>query len=130
MRGRLIRAYCLLVGAMDVATGLLLVAAPLVTLRLMRVAERPEEPLWLRFIGAFVAGVGGLYFLALTREGRRLAAFMEATAVVRLCIATFVGVALVARALSPPWLLVCASDAGLATLQLVLLRKGLFDATH
>ena len=124
----LVRLGCVIAGGMDVVTGLLLVAAPSFTLGLMLVSEVPAEPIWIRFIGAFVTGVGALYFLALSGGGRRLRPLMEATALVRACIACFVGGALLSGALSLGWLSVVASDAGLAALQLVLLRKGWFDA--
>jgi hypothetical protein len=121
-------AYCFAAGCMDVATGILLMAAPAFTLKLMLVADPLVQPVFLRFVGAFVAGLGSLYFLALLRrfEPGRLAAIMEATSLVRAIIAVFVTVSVAWGPLSPPWLSVAATDAGLAIAQIVMLRRGMF----
>ena len=123
------RIYCLAAGACDVATGLLLVAAPRFTLSLMGVADALSEPAWMRFIGAFVLGVGSIYLYGIAREprgGARLTHLMEATALVRAVVAVFTGWAIVAGELSPAWASVCATDAIFATAQVALLRKDAF----
>lgn len=130
---RIGRLTCLLAGACDVATGLLLVGAPDAALRLMRVGDPVTELVWMRFIGAFVAGVGALYLYGLAREprgGPRLAALMAATALVRTVIAIFVGGAMASGALSLAWISVFLTDASLAIAQVVLLRLGAFDAAE
>jgi len=125
---RLVRLYALLAGGCDVATGLLLVAAPAFTLRLMGVHDAITELVWMRFVGAFVASVGALYLQALLppRQGGPLARVrpaLEATALVRTGIALFVGVSVATGALSAAWLSVFATDAAFAALQVVLLRR-------
>lgn len=126
----LARAYCLLAGACDVTTGALLIAAPAFTLRLMRVSDALSQPAWMRFIGAFVFGVGAVYLYGILRAprgGARLAHLMEGTALVRICIAAFTGGAIVTGQLTPAWLAVCLTDASFAIVQIVLLRKDAFS---
>src|SRR5690606_4992974 len=60
-----VRWLCLLAGGMDGASGLLLIFAPALALRLMGVpAIGGEALIFIRFIGAFVFGVGMLYGVA------------------------------------------------------------------
>lgn len=125
LQPRWLHAYCLLAGACDATTGALLVAAPGLTLGWMGIAQRPSEPVYLRFVGVFVAAVGLSYlypFLTLYREAR-FRVVLETTALIRLAVAVFVGAAVIARALTPLWLSVCATDLALATFQLTVLRR-------
>lgn len=126
LRGRM---FCRLAGACELATGVLLVLDPRSTMALMGIAGPLAEPVYLRLAGAFVVAVGLTYLYPfLTRDpGRRLPVVIEVTALVRAAVATFVAAAVAARALAPGWLLVTAFDGGLAALQLVLLRKGVFE---
>lgn len=125
-RGRL---YCRLAGAAELATGVLLVIDPRSTLALMGIAGRLAEPVYLRLAGAFVAAVGlaYLYPFFTADPGRRLPAVIEVTALVRAVVAAFVAAAVAAGALAPGWLLVTVFDGALAALQLLLLRKGVFE---
>ena len=95
----------------------------------------PEGDAWvyLRFLGAFVAGVGASYLYPLllaALAGRdrpgRLPAVIEVTALVRTGVALFVAGAVAAGALAAPWLSVAGTDAALAALQLWLLARGVF----
>ncbi len=125
MSRRLITAYCLLAGACDALTGALLVSAPIATLQLMRIADLPAEPVYLRFLGAFVGGVGLAYlypFLFRGWSGARLAVVLEVTALVRLCVALFLGVSIARGALSVPWSTVLLTDLLLAAAQIWMLR--------
>ena len=127
---KLARLYCVLAGACDVVTGVLLVVAPVLALGLMRVPDPLAQPVWMRFIGAFVGGLGLVYLYGLARDprgGARLSHLMEATALVRACIALFTGAAVIAGALSPAWLSVCLTDATFAIVQVVLLKRGAFE---
>jgi hypothetical protein len=119
--------YCLLVGAGDALTGLMLMAAPLATLHLMGIAT-VSEPIFLRFIGAFVAGVGlsyGLPLLPATPMVRasRLASVLELTALLRLLVGTFVAIAVLTKALAPAWSTVAITDLALALVQIALLAR-------
>lgn len=124
--------FCLLAGGGDLATGLLLLAAPELVLRLLGIA-RPEGSLALfRFVGVFVGCVGLSYLHPWLRgrfyRAQRLAAALEMTAGFRLAVALFLGVAVLANEMDLPWMTVGIYDAVVATLQLGLLSKGFFDA--
>lgn len=124
--------YCLIAGAGDAVTGLLLVAAPLFTIGLMGISGVPAEPVYLRFVGAFVAGVGMSYlFPFFYRDPRRtdqtLAVVLEVTALIRLGIALFVGWAVVTGVLSAGWVSVLATDLVLAIAQIVMVKRRVFS---
>ncbi len=126
MSRKLITGYCLLAGACDAVTGVLLVSAPIATLKLMRIAELPAEPIYLRFIGAFVGGVGLAYlypFLCRGRSDARLTVVLEVTALVRLCVALFLGVSLAEGSLAAAWSTVLLTDLLLALAQIWMLTR-------
>jgi len=140
-RRSLVRAYFLAAGGCDLATGALLLALPGLALAAVSWAgagvgagplPAPAEPVYLRFVGAFVAGVGASYlypFLpgVVPRPGR-LATVAEGTALVRGSVALFLGAAVAAGALAAGWLVVAAVDGLLAAVQLGLLARGWIDA--
>jgi len=113
------------VGAMDACTGLLLLFVPTLTLRLMGLqAIGAEAQIFLSWMGAFVFGVGASYFLALrVRSPEEGEMIWKMTALVRAVIAMFV-IAQVSRGtLEPLWLSVAATDAFVALVQLVGLKR-------
>ena len=117
---------CALAGACDALTGLLLVAAPAFTLHLMQISSVPSEPIYMRWIGAFVFGVGSAYALPfLSRHAvarhRRLVGVLEVTAVLRACIALFIAGAVLRGELERGWITVFFTDAVLVALQLTWL---------
>jgi hypothetical protein len=122
--------FCLLAGGGDAATGLLLVAAPALVLRLLGIARPAGDLVFLRFVGVFVACVGLAYLYPWLSQGarwdRRLAAAIEMTAGFRLAVALFLGTAVTAGELELPWAAVGAYDALVATAQLGLLARGTF----
>ena len=122
--------FCAIAGSGDAATGLLLVSAPALVLRLLGIAHADGESLvFLRFVGVFVGCVGLAYFYPwlmrdrLRRAGRVVAAF-EITAGFRLAVALFLGVAVAAGALDLPWVTVGVYDAVVGLVQLGLLARG------
>lgn len=122
--------FCLLVGGGDAATGLLLVAAPALVLRLLGM-ERPAADLsLLRFVGVFVTCVGLAYLHPWLRDRAarqpRLLAALEMTAGFRLAAALFLGIAVVSGTLEVPWLRVGLYDAAVALAQIALLARGGF----
>lgn len=127
-----VRHYALFVGGMDTVTGVLLVLSPELVLRLMLVRELPAEPVWLRFIGGFVAGVGLTYLHPLvSRAPRRvelLAATLELTAIVRGSVGLVVAACIARGALTPAWLSVALTDLALAAFQIVLVRRSVRGA--
>lgn len=124
--------YCVVAGAGDAVTGLLLVVAPIFTLGLMRIADLPSEPVYLRLVGAFVGGVGLSYLFPFLyrdrqRRERTLAVVLEITALIRVGIAVFVGWAIASSALSAGWTSVLATDLVLAAVQIVMVKRGVFS---
>lgn len=123
---RLAAGFTIVAGATDLATGILLVAAPALALRLMRVPVPGSEALgFVRFVGAFVAAVGAMYLWASRRPRERLRVVLTATLLPRLFAGTFVAAAVASGGWPPAWLSVTATDYGYALIQVVLLAKGL-----
>ena len=121
---RLARLVAACAGLLDSLTGVGLMLAPGLTLRAMLVpAPGPEALIYVRFIGCFVAAVGGSYLLALRRGGpRELRAMLGYTLVFRLAAGLFTAAAVFSGALTLPWLTVTATDLLLVAVQTWLLR--------
>jgi len=123
-----VAAFALGAGLCDAATGAALVAAPLWTLGRMGIDPLPVEPVYLRWIGAFVLAVGLAYLypflLATGRRAARLATVFEVTALARGAVALTAGGAILAGELASAWAGVPLFDAALAIAQLVLLSRG------
>lgn len=124
-------AFAVAVGLCDAATGLALVAAPLWTLRQMGIAAMPAEPVYLRWIGAFVLAVGLSYLYPFrlrgggsVRLGERIATVFEITTLARALVALVAGGAIAAGLLERAWLGVPLFDAAVAAAQIALLRRG------
>ena len=119
--------FCLFAGLGDAATGVLLIAAPGLVLRLLGIGPVTDQ-VFLRFVGVFVGCVGlaYLYPWVLRRRGR-LQAAIEITAGVRLAVAAFLAVAILRGAMDEAWIPVGAYDALVGAAQLALLARGFFD---
>lgn len=119
------RLLALVAGSLDFCTGLGLVFFPRLVLPLMRVSVPEGEALvYLRFVGAFVAAVGGCYLWALVRGGlSRLRSTLELTILFRLSAGAFSAVAIGLGWLSVAWLSVPITDFALVALQLWLVKK-------
>ena len=130
MRGRGPMLFCLLAGGGDAATGLLLLAAPQLVLRLLGMTAPGEDLVLLRFVGVFVACVGlaCLYPWLLHDRGHRVRTAIEITTGVRLAVALFLGFAVMTGRLDLPWMTVGAYDALVAVAQIGLLVRGFFGA--
>ena len=121
--------YQLAAGACDTITGILLLAAPQFTLKLMGVRQITENSyIFISFIGAFVFSVGLTYLLFASSPSSDLQlGFARAawliTAVERLCAGGFVMIAVLSRGLEPAWFSITLVDLSLAAFQLVGLRK-------
>lgn len=118
------------IGSCDALTGLLLMCAPLMTLRLMQISNLPSEPVYLRFIGGFVFAIGSSYFLPFFertpgQQMQTLRSVWILTAWCRLVIAMFISMALINGALSLPWITVAITDASFACLQVFALSRGI-----
>jgi hypothetical protein len=137
---RWVRGLALAAGVSDAATGLGLLLAPQWVLHQLAVPP-VVEPVFLRWIGAFVGSVGVAYlypFLLAARSpapaaalgfALRLRVVLEQTALARAAVAATVGAAIAAGALAPAWLGVAAFDGVLALLQgWWLVRSGPLEA--
>lgn len=124
-----VTAFAVGVGLCDAATGVALLVAPLWTLARMGIHPLPAEPVFQRWIGAFVLAIGLAYlypFLLRGAERRiaRLATVFEVTAIARGLVALTAGGAIAAGALPLAWLGVPLFDAAVAGAQVVLLARG------
>ena len=131
-RAGLITLLSLGAGLLDSATGALLLSVPDLTLRMFG-ATLPGGggDILMRFVGAFVLGVGLAYLwgLASSRTDvrrNRLLGVWGATAAVRTCVALFTLTAVSTGGLPSAWLVVSASDAVLAIVQIRGIRRGWF----
>ena len=123
-RLRFLKLWSLAVGTMDACTGLMLVVGPGLTLRLMSVPAVGTEAMpFLSWMGVFIAGIGLSYALVLRgdREGQTVWIF---TSLVRLLVALFLTVKILSGSLSTAWVLVAATDAVVAAVQLIVIRAG------
>ncbi len=111
--------------SLDAATGLGLVLRPAFTLHAMGVPAPGAEALgFVRFVGVFVAAVGGSYLWALARGGDdRLRAVLEFTLLFRLGAGLFTAAVVAAAHWPAAWLTVSATDFALVVLQSWLLRR-------
>jgi uncharacterized protein YjeT (DUF2065 family) len=125
--GSWIVGWCALAGSLDALTGLLLVIAPAAVLRMLGAGELPDQPVFLRFVGAFVGAVGLSYLypfvLAPIRRAARLRVVLEVTALERLVVFAFTTTAIATGTLGARWASVPATDLLLAAAQLWLLRR-------
>jgi hypothetical protein len=111
-------------GSMDAVTGLLLIVAPLLVLRVLGIAPLAAAALiFLNWVGVFVLAVGLSYGLALTGRARGEAVWMF-TGLVRILVAVFLTIRVVTGAMEPAWLLVAVSDGLVAAGQGVILLAG------
>ncbi len=126
---RLLLAYQLVTGASDTATGLLLLAAPALTLRLMNVHASAAALPYLSYIGAFVLSTGlaclyGASLVAPLLRSARLEVVWLLTALTRGLVALLVTWKILAGALEPAWSTVALFDGVLALLQAAGLARG------
>ena len=115
-------------GGLDFCTGLGLVAAPALALKLMGAAPIGAEAIvYLRWIGAFVAAVGFSYLWPLwRREVALLRAALELTVWFRLAAGGYSAWAVATGALPLIWISVPLTDFALAAAQTWFLRRGAF----
>jgi len=115
-------------GGLDFCTGLGLVLAPALALKLMGATPIGAEALvYLRWIGAFVWAVGFSYLWPLwRREVVLLRAALELTVWFRLAAGGYSAWAVATGALPLIWVSVPVTDFALVAVQTWLLRRGVF----
>lgn len=120
----LLKSWTIAVGAMDTLTGMLLILTPMGVLRLLRIeAPSPDGLLFLSWIGAFVMAVGLSYGLALGKQRVRGETVWMVTSLVRMMVAVFLTIQVTSGSMQMQWMLVAFSDAFVATVQMLLVRK-------
>jgi hypothetical protein len=129
MKRSLLIAYQLLTGLSDSSTGMLLIFAPQLTLRLMMLHAPSATLPFLSSIGVFVlsVGLGCLYgaLLAIQRASAdRLEVVWLLTAIPRGLVAVFVAVNVAAGRLEHGWSTVAVTDGVFASIQFIGLAKG------
>lgn len=129
MNRTVLLGYQLLIGVSDTATGILLIVAPALTLRLMHLHAAGDELPYLSFIGAFVLSVGlscvyGAYLTYGAVCRQRLEAVWLLTALTRASVAVFVLGQVLAGTLEAGWLTVAIFDGACVLIQAVGLRRG------
>ena len=121
---KLLRLWSLAVGAMDTGTGLSLIFAPALTLKLMQVPPvAPQALVFLSWMGVFIASIGLSYGLVF-KGNREAEVVWIFTSLVRLSVACFLAVKLMAGELPMAWLMVAVTDGAVAGGQIMLLRAG------
>ena len=109
---------------MDTVTGLLLITAPLLVLRLLGIAPLlPEALIFLNWVGVFVLAVGLSYGLVFTGRARGESVWIF-TGMVRILVAIFLSIRVISGAMEPAWLLVAVSDGFVAAGQCAVLLAG------
>lgn len=123
-RLKFLQFWSVAVGSMDAVTGLLLIFAPLMTLRWMQVPPVAAGAwVFLSWMGVFIATVGLSYGLVF-RGHREAETVWVFTAMIRLPVAGFLTWKITTGALPPAWVLVAITDFTVAAGQLILLRAG------
>lgn len=116
------------VGSMDACTGLLLIFAPEFTLNLMKLSVPADALPYQSWIGAFVLSTGLAYGWAIPqpsneREKGSREVIWKMTALVRTVIALFLTSRILTGGLSVGWSTVAATDAVVALVQWVALKR-------
>ena len=129
MNRPILLCYQLLTGLSDTSTGVLLIVAPVLTLRLMRLHVPSDALPFLSFIGAFVLSVGlsclyGALLIARGAYAQRLEVIWLLTAFTRSGVALFVVTQILAGTLEAGWLPVALTDGTCVLIQAIGLRKG------
>lgn len=121
---KFLRFWSVAVGSMDAVTGLLLVFSPSLVLGLLNIdPPSPDALVFLSWMGVFICGVGLSYGLALGQRSRGETVWAF-TALIRAMVAIFLTVKIINGSLAPAWVVVGASDAFVAVVQIAILRTG------
>lgn len=129
MNRSLLLAYQVLTGLTDTSTGFLLIAAPALALRLMKLTAPADTLPFLSYLGVFVLSVGiacfyGGWLVLRDASPDRLEVVWLLTAITRGLIAIFVVVEVASRALEAGWSSVAVTDGAFALLQFFGLARG------
>ena len=124
---QVVMGWSVAVGAMDAVTGLLLVVAPALVLKLLGIAApSPDALVFLSWMGVFVAGVG-LSYGFVVGDPRRGPTVWMITSLVRILVGIFVLWRIADGSLVPLWAAVAVTDLVVAGGQLAMLRAGWWE---
>jgi hypothetical protein len=131
MKRPMLLGYQVLTGLSDTMTGLLLIFAPAVTLRLMRLHVGAESLLLVSYIGVFVLSVGlaclyGAFLVTRVVFKQRLGVVWLLTGMTRGLVAVFLVVHILAGSMESGWATVAVTDGVFALFQGTGLAKGWF----
>ncbi len=119
------------VGAMDALTGLLLIFAPGLVLRLLGIDAPSDGSLvFLSWIGVFVAAVGLSYAFAFVRNRGWGEAVWLFTGLVRIMVCVFLVTRITMEDMDRAWIVVAVSDGVVAAVQFAVVRKGWWREVH
>ncbi len=130
MSRRILSLYQLAAGLSDTSTGVLLLVAPAWTLHLMGITLAPTPIAFASFVGVFVLSVGLSYLLVLAAYPPAATTEVtwrtqwQLTALIRGLVALFLVAEIASGHMESRWLVVAASDAALALIQLFGLARG------
>ena len=129
MKHHILIAYQLLTGVSDTATGLLLIAAPVLTLRLMHLHAAEDALPFLSYIGVFVLSVGvaclyGAWLALNISPPDKLEVIWLFTAMTRGLVAVFLAIKLASGVLEAGWFTVALTDGAFALIQFSGLTRG------
>jgi len=121
MNRHLLLGYQMLTGLSDTSTGLLLIFAPAMTLRLMRLHEIANTLPFLSFVGAFVLSLAlpasMAHFSLLAPALRPARVVWLVTAITRASVAVFVVSQVISGTFEVGWCTVALCDGAVALLQ-------------
>jgi hypothetical protein len=123
---RIARPFALLVGGMDLLTGLALLIAPAITLARMGATPVAGETIaFVRFVGVFVAAVGATYLWAVAaNDALRLRVALVITLFFRAGAGLYSSAMVAGGGFGHAWLIVSGTDLGCVGVQAWLLAKG------
>lgn len=129
MNRTVLLTYQLVTGLSDTITGILLCAAPALTLRMMGLHAPVDALPYIGYIGAFVLSVGlaclyGARILRMPSSGDRLEIVWFLTALSRAAVALYLLPEISIGTFQPAWLSVALFDGSCALIQAVGLRRG------
>ena len=124
--------YQLLTGTADTVTGALLLLAPAMTMRWMRLHAAADALPFLSYVGVFVLSVGisclyGAWIVWSESPAAKLQVVSLLTAITRSLVAAFVVSRVVSGIFPAQWLTVALTDGLFAGLQFTGLARGWFD---
>jgi hypothetical protein len=135
MKRSLLIAYQFFAGLLDTSTELLLIAAPVLALRLMRLHAAENTLVLISYLGVFVLSVGlSCLYGGLLAVKCVLADKLEVvwllTAITRALVAVFVLVKVTSGSVEPGWLPVAFTDGTFALIQFFGLTRGWLRRVH